>query len=309
MPDDAPTQAGNPQYSIIIAVYNDWGPLEQCLLSLERQTNAPDFEVIVVDDGSKQPAPDIICRRKVSYSLTIVQQPHQGIAAARNRGLQSSNGSVMVFTDADCRFQADCLSALEAALAHSPHHSCFQLNLKGDCSNLLGRAEELRLTEIQKQKMQPNGTIRYVNTAGFAIRRTRVDTRGGLFNPAALRSEDTLLLVDLIQRGELPCFVAGAVVQHVVSRSLLECLRKDFHAAWLEAKTFEIIAAKGVQVRMSYRARVRMLFSMWNTAGSNSIGRGAWFVVVARQSVQRIITVGYRCSRIRAVSRTSAGAC
>ncbi len=295
--DDAiPTPA--PQFSLIVAVYNDWGPLEQCLRSLDQQTGRPEFEVIIVDDGSQEAAPESVRHRSGGYPLTIVRQSHAGIAAARNRGLRISRGSVLVFTDADCRFQTNCLAALGAAIVDFPQHNCFQLHLAGDCSNVVGRAEELRLTMLQNHTLQPDGCIRYLNTAGFAIRRPGVNIEVGLFDPVALRAEDTLLLVTLIQRGELPLFVADAIVQHAVSLSLIECFRKDVRAAWLEGRTYEIIAAKGVRVRMGQRERFGMLLSMWKTARQGSIGRAAWFVLVARQCLQRIVTFAYRCLRL-----------
>src|SRR5208283_3181099 len=224
MSNDGLISVPTPQFSIIVAVYNDWGPLEQCLQSLDQQTNGAGFEVIIVDDGSDETAPESIRQWKDRYRLTIVHQSHAGIAAARNRGLQSANGSVLVFTDADCRMQANCLSALGAALIKFPQHPYFQLRLTGDYSTVVGRAEELRLIAIENKMLQPDGRIRYLNTAGFALRRARADLRAGLFNPAAQRAEDTLLLVDLIQRGELPFFVADAIVQHAVSMSLPKCL-------------------------------------------------------------------------------------
>ena len=49
-----------PRFSVIIAVFDDWGPLDACLRSLSEQTDFRDFEVIVVDDGSENPAPDSI---------------------------------------------------------------------------------------------------------------------------------------------------------------------------------------------------------------------------------------------------------
>ncbi|MGO9087693.1 MAG: glycosyltransferase family 2 protein [Candidatus Sulfotelmatobacter sp.] len=285
-------------FSIVIAVHNDWKPLEQCLGSLHQQTNAPGFEVIIVDDGSDEAAPESIRQWKGSYPLTIVRQPHAGIAAARNRGLQDARGSVFVFTDADCRLRANCLSALATALNDFPQHNYFQLRLTGDCSNLVGRAEELRLIALQNRMLQPNGRIRYLNTAGFAIRRVCVDIEAQLFNPVALRAEDTLLLVDLTQRGELPFFVADAIVQHAISMSLPACLRKDVRSAWLEGKTFQLIAAKGAHVRMSQKERLSMVSSMWKIAHQHSIGRSAWFVLVARQLLQRIVTFTYECLRI-----------
>src|ERR1700721_3712457 len=101
MVNDNPTSPTEPLFSIVIAVYNDWVPLDQCLRSLQEQNNAPSFEVIVLDDGSKDPAPEFIRHLLPGYSLTIVKMPHAGISTARNRGVQIARGSVLVFVDAD----------------------------------------------------------------------------------------------------------------------------------------------------------------------------------------------------------------
>lgn len=289
-----------PEFSIIIAVYNDWGPLERCLDSLDQQSNCPEFEVIIVDDGSSQTAPDSIRRLNGRYSVTIVRQPHAGIATARNRGIRQSRGRVIVFTDADCRLQANCLSALEATLLRFPSYQCFQLRLIGDCSNLVGQAEELRLIELQKYKQESNGFIGYLNTAGFAIRRQRIPAGSDLFDPAAARGEDTLLLVGLMQNQELPFFANEAVVQHAISLSLIGCFCKDVRSAWLEGRTFDKIAigGGGVKVRMGRKQLISMLWSMWKTAGHRSIGRPAWFVLVARESTEVIVRMIYRLARL-----------
>src|SRR5437870_9417933 len=50
----------NPLFSIIIAAYNDWESLDQCLQSLAQQAGGPSFEVIIADDGSTEPAPEFI---------------------------------------------------------------------------------------------------------------------------------------------------------------------------------------------------------------------------------------------------------
>src|ERR1700678_1007662 len=129
-----------PLFSIIIAVYNDWAVLEGCLESLARQTDRPSFEVIIVDDGSTEPVPDFVRSSSFPYPLTLIPQPHSGIPAARNRGIRSSKGAVLLFVDADSRLQANCLAALASAINNSPQHNCFQLRLIGNCSNLVGRA-------------------------------------------------------------------------------------------------------------------------------------------------------------------------
>src|SRR5438132_1928704 len=131
-----------PLFSIIIAAYNDWDPLDQCLQSLAQQADGPSFEVIIADDGSTEPAPEFIRQWQHYYHLTIDRQPHAGISTARNRAAQISRGSVLAFVDADSRLQTNCLAVLNATIASSPQHNCFQLRLVGDCRGLVGRAEQ-----------------------------------------------------------------------------------------------------------------------------------------------------------------------
>jgi glycosyltransferase involved in cell wall biosynthesis len=287
------------QFSIIIPIYNDWELLEDCLQSLAQQTESPAFEVIVVNDGSQCPAPEYIRQFNDVFSLTIASQPHAGIAAARNRGVQSSKAAALFFTDADCRLDSSCLSLLNETISHFPEHNYFQLRLAGDLSTLLGRAEDLRLEALQNHMLERDGRIRYLNTSGFAIRRAAVNSEIGLFDPSALRSEDTMLLTNLMQNGELPFFASNAVVRHSVRMSFAQCIQKDIRVAWLEAKTFDRIAARGIKVRMKNRERIAMLRSTWKASRQRSIGRIAWFVLAARQALQRAISLFYRCLPFR----------
>lgn len=281
------------RFSIIIPAYNDWKPIEGCLRSLNEQLAPPDFEVIVVDDGSLEPAPESIRRWSESYRLTIVRQSHTGIPSARNRGIQESKGDVLLFTDADCRLQPDTLSALTATLARSPQQDCFQLHIIGDSSNLVARAEKLRLSAIQEKTLQTDGRIRYLNTSGFAIRRSRLNRGSMLFDPAARRAEDTLLLANLMKNKELPLFVHNSIVLHSISLSIWECLLKDIRTGMSEGKTSRLIERTGLQVRMRNRDRLRMLVSTWKQARNPSIGRRAWAVLMTRQLVERAVTTLY----------------
>ncbi len=280
-----------PAFSVIVPVYNDWEPLRECLQSLGRQENPPSFEVVIVDDGSEEPAPEFIRQWADRYPLAIIHQPHRGIPTARNRGVQTSKGSVLVFVDADCRLGTDCLANLGATVLRLPEHNSFQLRLTSDLSSLVGKSEELRFTALQNRLVQPDGCIRYLNTSAFAIRRARVDPEKGFFDLRVHRGEDTLLLVNLIEGGELPFFVANAIVQHVIPLSLGPCLLKDIRSAYLERKAYDIIASKGVRMRVSNRERLAMLSSMWQRAGQRDIGRLAWFVLVGRQTIQRMVSV------------------
>jgi glycosyltransferase involved in cell wall biosynthesis len=290
-------------FSIIIAVYNDWAPLDQCLRSLVQQKNGASFEVIIADDGSAEAAPEIIRSWGEYYPLTILRHPHAGISTARNRGVQASKGKILVFVDADCRLKIDCLAALASTVADFPQHNYFQLHLVGDCLGTVGKAEELRLAMLQEHMLQPDGRIRYLNTAGFAVRKAVVDVARGVFDPVALRAEDTFLMATLMQRGELPFFVPNATVEHAIPLSVMTCLRKDIRSIYLEAKTYDLIASKGIKFRVGYRERVAMVRSMWQASGKRSFGRRAWFVVTGRQGLRLVASYVYRC--FRAVRLTS----
>jgi len=287
--------APTPLLSVLITVYDDWDTLAECLRAIGGQVGPPSFEVIVVDDGSKEPAPQSVHMWRHSYPLKIIREAHSGIPRARNRGVQESQGELLLFTDADCRFERDCLSKLAETIAASPQHDCFQLHLTGDSSTLLGRAEILRLIAIQEQTIQPDGRIRFLNTSGFAIRSSHKIIKTGPFDITVIRGEDTLLLATLIQQGELPLFVKDATVRHSVSLSILECLQKDLRSGWLEGITFRAIAEKGVRVRMTNRDRIRMLYSTWKTSGERTIGHLAWLVLMSRQLLERSVTVLYQC--------------
>jgi O-antigen biosynthesis protein len=283
-----------PVFSIIIAVYNDWAVLEGCLQALSQQEGSSKFEVLLVDDGSDEAAPESILRWRQFFPFTLLRQEHAGISPARNKGIQASKGSVLVFIDADCRMLPDCLAALEAKLAASPQQTCFQLHLIGDCANTVGRAEQLRLIALQSHLLLPDGHIRYLNTAGFAILRSKVSEDGNLFNPIAIRAEDTLLLATLMHRGELPIFVPGATVRHSIALSLSDCLRKDIRSAYVEQRAYDIIASRGVTIQLTNADRWAIMSSMWKASAQDSIGRLSWFIVIGRQLLRLAISVVYR---------------
>ena len=283
---------GTAVFSIVILVYNDWRPLQECLQSLAGQTNPPSFEVIVVDDGSADPAPEFIRSFASRYPLTFVQQSHTGIPRARNLGIKNSKGEVLLFVDADCKVEGNCLAALSSAIVHSPQDDHFQLRLASSSDNLVRRTERLRLLTFQEFMLQPDGHIRYLNTAGFAMRRSKAKIETGVFDPGAVRGEDTLLLVELMQEGKLPLFVPNAIVEHAIPLSVIGCLRKDIRSAFTEKRTYDVIASKQIRIRLTHAERLRLLRSVWKASGNRSIGRSAFFFLLLKQTIRRLISFG-----------------
>jgi GT2 family glycosyltransferase len=97
-----------PKVSVVVACYNGERTLRVCLESLCR-LNYPDYEIILVDDGSTDATPKIAQEfARVRY----VHQPNHGLSVARNTGIAAATGEVVAFTDADCRADADWLHFL-----------------------------------------------------------------------------------------------------------------------------------------------------------------------------------------------------
>lgn len=98
--------------SVVVATYNGARTLNACLTSLQR-LNYPDYEVILVDDGSRDATPDIA--RKFP-SVRYIHQKNQGLSVARNTGIAAATGEIVAFTDDDCRADEDWLYYLAGDL-------------------------------------------------------------------------------------------------------------------------------------------------------------------------------------------------
>ena len=102
-----------PLVSIIIPVYNQRPQLLECLRALERQTCRHRFEVIVVDNNSREPIGDLTAPFPFARS---VREAQAGSYAARNRGIEASRGTLVGFTDADCLPAPDWIERGAAAV-------------------------------------------------------------------------------------------------------------------------------------------------------------------------------------------------
>lgn len=101
------------KFSIIIPVYNVQNYLRSCLDSVFSQ-RIEDFEVIAVNDGSKDNSLSILRDYEQKHSnLLVVDQVNQGVSAARNHGLSLASGDFILFLDSDDRFCENVLIKLE----------------------------------------------------------------------------------------------------------------------------------------------------------------------------------------------------
>jgi len=100
-----------PMVSVIVCCYNAAATLDECLRSLSC-LEYPNYEVIVVDDGSKDRTREIAQQHKVR----CISVPNGGLSKARNLGIEASAGEIAAFIDSDAYADRDWLYYMVAAI-------------------------------------------------------------------------------------------------------------------------------------------------------------------------------------------------
>ncbi|MFO7671912.1 MAG: glycosyltransferase family A protein, partial [Bacteroidales bacterium] len=86
-----------PRVSVVVACHNGQRTLKACLDALGR-LGYPDYEVLLVDDGSD----DATAQIALGYpAVRTLRQDHHGLSVARNSGIAAATGEIIAFTDAD----------------------------------------------------------------------------------------------------------------------------------------------------------------------------------------------------------------
>ena len=93
-----PLDARWPRVSVIVCTYNGSQTIRDCMEGLAR-LEYPDFEVIVVNDGSTDQTAQIVSE----YPFRLVSTENRGLSAARNTGMLAATGDIVAYTDDDAR--------------------------------------------------------------------------------------------------------------------------------------------------------------------------------------------------------------
>lgn len=114
--------------SIVIPVYNVESKLRRCLISIQNQSY-PDFEVLLIDDGSKDSS-GLICDEfvKKDSRFKVYHTENRGVSKARNFGIEKSIGKYLTFIDSDdyveMEYLADLLAGIDGELVISNVNYC-----------------------------------------------------------------------------------------------------------------------------------------------------------------------------------------
>jgi poly-beta-1,6 N-acetyl-D-glucosamine synthase len=137
-----PVEPGfEPAVSIVVPAYNEAVGIARCVGSLAA-SDYPDFEIIVVDDGSEDGTADIVDALDLDR-VRVFSQPNQGKPSALNTGLAAASSDIVVTVDADTVFERDTLRYLVQPF-REPEVGAVAGNTKvGNRSGLLGRWQHI----------------------------------------------------------------------------------------------------------------------------------------------------------------------
>lgn len=183
------------KYSVIVPVYKVEAVLPRCIESILNQT-VPDFELILIDDGSPDRS-GAICDEYAAKDarIRVIHQKNGGVSRARNAGLDAAQGEYIVFIDSDDYVDATYLQCFDENPADLIIGG-YQIEGQELLQRVIRRNEYLYIDDINQTEfisLFENGALNYVWTKCFLA--SIIKREGIRFDERLQLSEDTLFTV------------------------------------------------------------------------------------------------------------------
>jgi GT2 family glycosyltransferase len=135
-----------PTTSIIILSFNNWPFTKTCISSIYQNTLSPEFEVIIVDNASKQETRNSLQKLSEEYeNLTVLNNPkNYGFAKANNQGAKLAKGDYLVFLNNDTIVSPGWLEKLLSHLQNIP-----DAGMVGPVTNAIGNEAKIDVDYVE----------------------------------------------------------------------------------------------------------------------------------------------------------------
>lgn len=205
----APNLAFPPRFSVIVCTRNGSRTLDECLVSLEN-LSYPNFEILVVDDGSTDRSRDIILSHPKARHL--FQEP-AGLSVARNTGADHATGEILAYTDDDCVVDVDWLTYLALAFRDPRVAAAGGPNIPPPPENL-AQACVIAAPGGPAHVLLTDTSAEHVPGCNLAVRKSAFTEIGGFLPKFHAAGDDVDFCWRLMERGFTIAFHAGAMVWH-----------------------------------------------------------------------------------------------
>jgi GT2 family glycosyltransferase len=197
-----------PRVSVVVCTYNGARTIGDCLDGLQKLAY-PDYEVIVVCDGSTDDTHQIV----QEYGFRLIRTENRGLSSARNTGMEAATGEVVAYIDDDARPDPHWLHYLAAALIQSKHAGAGGPNIGppgdggiADCVNSApGRPAHVLISDRQAE---------HIPGCNMAFWKAKLRAVGGFDTQFRIAGDDVDLCWRLQNRGWTLGFHPAAMVWH-----------------------------------------------------------------------------------------------
>jgi glycosyltransferase involved in cell wall biosynthesis len=235
-----------PLVSAVVCTYNRAESLRDTLNSLKRQTLGPGLrlELVVVDNNSRDQTKDVVTESAYGtpYPIQYVVESRQGIAYARNRGLQAARGAYVAYVDDDAvaapawidalvrcfeETGADLVGGKIEPLWLTPRPRWLVDDLMGPITAFDLGATRKRCASRREAFLTTNCALRAASAKRYGLFDVSLGRRGSRW----VGGEDFDLFHRWLAQGASIFYEPGAVVQHKVSP---ERVTPAFYHRWFE---------------------------------------------------------------------------
>ena len=217
-----PTLRAYPKVSVVICVYNGERTLDACLASLQK-LNYPNYEVIVVNDGSTDTSRQIA--EKYNY-IRLINQENKGLSEARNVGIRASTGEIIAFTDSDCTADADWLNYLVARFHSSEFAAVGGPNLSPPDDSMIASCVAVS-PGGPTHVLLDDEVAEHIPGCNMAFRREALHAIGGFDPIFRAAGDDVDLCWRLQNKGYKIGFSPAAVVWHFRRNTVRDYLKQQ----------------------------------------------------------------------------------
>jgi GT2 family glycosyltransferase len=218
-----------PRISVVVCAYNESATIRECLEALAK-VEYPDFEVIVVDDGSEDGTAQIAGE----YDVRVISISNHGLSHARNLGLREATGAIIAYLDADAYPDPHWLSYLASTFVRNGYAAVGGPNLPppddGPVSQCVasspGGPIHVLLSDTEAE---------HIPGCNMAFRRDMLEAIGGFDTQFRIAGDDVDVCWRLQERGCSIGFNPAAVVWHHRRNSVRAYWRQQLNYGRAEA--------------------------------------------------------------------------
>ena len=211
----------SPSVCVVIPTYNRPDRLHACLEALCLQTlPTSQFEVVVVDDGSRDSMLTVVEIFRDCLNVKLVRQENSGPAKARNHGVKESRADLIAFTDDDCRPRPDWLGSLLETESRYPGAMVGGTTINGLPDKAFSSASQFVLDLVYHHFNSDPLHSYFLTTNNMLCRRSAILEVGGFDVRFSKAAEDRDFCDRWRSSGRRIVWTKDATIDHFHSQSL-----------------------------------------------------------------------------------------